>query len=210
MTANRRLGGQARICNGEVVPTSGRRKVAEGKDPMLSFKRVRAWVVPVAMLACLHLTGAVAAAGSKSGKGPGNGKLDQLLADRVDSHDGKGKANGRSQVIIVVNPGADLTKPIRGLGGVLLRSLPLIDGVVAELPNGQLRKLAEHPDIVSIHLDRPTSAHMNRVSVAVGARTAQSQYGYDGAGVGVAVVDSGVTPWHDDLTVSSPSAFTRA
>ena len=48
---------------------------------MLSFKRVRAWVVPVAMLACLHLTGAVAAAGSKSGKGPGNGKLDQLLAE---------------------------------------------------------------------------------------------------------------------------------
>ena len=28
----------------------------------------------------------------------------------------------------------------------------------------------------------------------------QQLLGYDGAGVGVAVIDSGITSWHDDLT----------
>ena len=40
---------------------------------------------------------------------------------------------------------------------------------------------------------------MNRAAVVSGARAVQAQYGYDGAGIGVAVIDSGITPWHDDL-----------
>ena len=40
-----------------------------------------------------------------------------------------------------------------------------------------------------------------RTAATVGARgTAALQYGYTGAGIGVAVIDSGITPWHDDLT----------
>jgi serine protease AprX len=33
----------------------------------------------------------------------------------------------------------------------------------------------------------------------VGATTVHDQFGYDGAGIGIAVVDSGITSWHDDL-----------
>ena len=40
---------------------------------------------------------------------------------------------------------------------------------------------------------------MNRAGVVSGARAVQEAYGYDGAGIGVAVIDSGVTAWHDDL-----------
>ena len=109
---------------------------------MSSFKRVRSWVVPVAMLACLllirrHLR---RQARSRERGRAGNAKLDPALTERAES---SGKAKGQSRVIVVINPEADLTKDLRGLGGVLLRTLPLIDGVVVELPNGKLRKLAE-------------------------------------------------------------------
>ena len=40
---------------------------------------------------------------------------------------------------------------------------------------------------------------MNRAAVVSGARSVQAHYGLDGAGIGVAVIDSGITPWHDDL-----------
>jgi serine protease AprX len=69
-----------------------------------------------------------------------------------------------------------------------------------ELPNKVLRRLADHPSVQSIHHDRPTAGEMNRAASTVGARLAQAYYGYTGAGVGVAVIDSGITAWHDDLT----------
>jgi serine protease AprX len=208
---NRRLKVRRVSVTAKQGPLPEDRKVAEGKDQMFSFKRDRSWVVPGVMLACLLLMGGTASAGSGSGKGKGKGnaKLDPALTELADSS-GKGNAYGKSRVIVIVNPDADLTKDLRGLGAALLRKLPLIDGIVAELPNGQLRKLAKYPDVFSVHLDRPTGAHLNRVSATVGARTVQSQFGYDGAGVGVAVIDSGVSPWHDDLTINAPSAFTRS
>src|SRR5207248_10135212 len=39
-----------------------------------------------------------------------------------------------------------------------------------------------------------------RTSLTVGTRAVQQTLGLSGAGVGVAVIDSGITTWHDDLT----------
>ena len=50
---------------------------------------------------------------------------------------------------------------------------------------------------------------MNRTAVSVGARAAQQQWGYDGAGVGVAVIDSGIAAWHDDLSYQGSSTKVR-
>ena len=46
---------------------------------------------------------------------------------------------------------------------------------------------------------------MARTAATVGALTARLSYGYTGAGVGVAVIDSGITAWHDDLGASATS-----
>ncbi len=58
----------------------------------------------------------------------------------------------------------------------------------------------ESAEVESIHEDRPVVAHLNRVAVTVGARAVQNAMGLDGGGIGVAVIDSGVTSWHDDLS----------
>jgi serine protease AprX len=129
-------------------------------------------------------------------------KIDRILTARA------GKL-GTSRVIITLKPGADASGEVRKLGGRLGRRLAGINGQVVELPNFVIQKLAERSEVLSIHYDRPTGGELNRAAVTVGARTAQLQYGYNGAGVGVAVIDSGITGWHDDLTYNGSSWLVR-
>jgi len=127
--------------------------------------------------------------------GTGQGKFDPVLTDLVS----KGTP-GRSRVIVILKPAADASADITRLGGNILRRLSLINGQAVELSNGQLKNLAASPAVQSIHVDRSMRAHLNRAAVTIGARAVQEDMGFDGAGVGVAIIDSGVTSWHDDLT----------
>jgi serine protease AprX len=86
------------------------------------------------------------------------------------------------------------------LGGRVLRRLPLIDGVVVDLPNAALPLLAGSGVVRHLSADRLVVGTMERTGATVGAVAARQEFGYDGTGVGVAVIDSGVSPWHDDLT----------
>jgi serine protease AprX len=86
-------------------------------------------------------------------------------------------------------------------------TLNLLNGSVLDLPNGLLGALAQSPSVLRVHYDRPAFKHDFRTNVATGARAVQQALGYTGAGVGVAVIDSGITPWHDDLTSRFLSAY---
>ena len=151
----------------------------------------------------MAVTSGPAAAESNKGKGGGKqdrvGKLDKALSERADK-------SGWSRAIVTLKPGADARDEVRKLGGRHLRDLRLISGQVIELPNGQFKKLAERSDVERIDLDRPTSGHLSHVANVTGARAVQLTYGYTGAGVGVAVIDSGVTNWHDDLTYNGSNS----
>jgi serine protease AprX len=129
-------------------------------------------------------------------------KLDAELSSRA------GKL-GWSQAIVTLNPGVQLGDVVKILGGRHLRELKLINGLVVDLPNGQLKKLAEHPAVLRLDWDRPTHGQLSHVANVTGARAVQYAYGYTGAGVGVAVIDSGIANWHDDMTYGGSNSNVR-
>ena len=61
------------------------------------------------------------------------------------------------------------------------------------MPNSLLKRLADNPKVKRVHRDREAHGEMARTAATVGALTARLAYGYTGAGVGVAVIDSGIT-----------------
>ena len=125
-----------------------------------------------------------------------NPKLDRKLNDRSDRGGG-----GLSRVIVTLKPGVgiDGLEYLSKYAARRGRKLNIISGEVVELPNYMLRRLADDKRVLSIVHDRRTGGEMNRASIGSGAKAVQTILGYDGAGVGVAVIDSGITAWHDDL-----------
>jgi serine protease AprX len=154
-----------------------------------------------AAIALTCLLGVAASAAAKPGD---HHKLDRTLNDRANRG-----GSGTSRVIVMLNPGWDASGDYEKMGAKLGRRLGLINGQVVELPNWLIRKLADSPAVASIRWDRPTSGQMKTAAVTVGARSVQQDLGYDGAGVGVAIIDSGVTPWHDDLTYNGSKLSVR-
>jgi serine protease AprX len=144
---------------------------------------------------CLFGITADVAAKPRNARAGDHPKLDRKLNDRANLG-----GSGTSRTLVVLNPGCDATSDYAKAGAKRGRKLGLINADVVELTNGQLRKLADSKCVQSIHHDRKTGGEMNFAAVVEGARAAQQEYGANGAGVGVAVLDSGITSWHDDLT----------
>src|SRR5579863_1541867 len=81
--------------------------------------------------------------------------------------------------------------------GSILNALPLVNGIVAELPLANILSLSNQSNVKYISLDRTLAPTLSNAAPAVNAFAAW-QSGYTGAGVGVALIDSGVSP-HPDL-----------
>jgi serine protease AprX len=130
-----------------------------------------------------------------------NYKLDDVLTERAN----RGNSALTTRVIVTLVPGAKLPGEFKKYA--LNKSLDLINGEVLDLPNGVLKQVANHPTVFRVHYDRPIQSHNYRTSITVGARLVQDFMGLTGAGVGVAVIDSGITAWHDDLTNKTAKLF---
>ena len=181
--------------------TNERRKATWGARAVLSplFALVLALMLPQGLYA------------SPNGNGKGQQvsaehKLDKELRGR------SGKSSGESDVIVELNDRADDADVIKGFGRKGARLSSVNGRVVRGVPNGLLKKLAENPRVKRIHHDRPVSGDVARAAATVGSRAVVDLMGYTGAGIGVAVIDSGISNWHDDLRINpygetQPSLF---
>ena len=109
------------------------------------------------------------------------------------------KATGSTVRVVVQYNNAPALLDIQLLStlGSLLNSLPLVNALVADLPLAKVLTLANQSNVKYVSLDRPLAPTLSNAAPAVNAFAAW-QSGYTGAGVGVALIDSGVSS-HPDL-----------
>ena len=140
---------------------------------------------------------ALAPAAHAAARAPlGDAKLDRELRHRAQT------PGGHSRVILRLKPGvsADVADVvIRGLRGTVGRRLSSVGGQVADVPDSALDALARLPGVNGVSLDRRVQGTLERTGATIGALFVRDTLGFDGTGVGIAVIDSGVASWHDDL-----------
>src|ERR1700684_4064968 len=137
-------------------------------------------------------------AGSKPTLNNGTPKFASDLQQRVE-------ANGMVTVIVQHRqmPSAAHLRSMQGRGAAIKSQFHTIHAVTMRVPASMLAELAQDPNVTYITPDRTQKMAANPVTeeyaTAVEADVAASQYAFNGAGVGVAVIDSGIAV-HPDLT----------
>ncbi|HVZ19027.1 MAG TPA: hypothetical protein VG897_18060, partial [Terriglobales bacterium] len=119
------------------------------------------------------------------------------------------KSSSQVQVIVQYAPGTNtscnglfgilgcVVGDVLKLGGTVLNSLPLVNGLVATLDAKGILALSNQSNVVYISKDRPVNLLMDSPGPAVNAAAAWKS-NYTGSGIGVALIDSGVNN-HKDL-----------
>ena len=183
-----------------------RRKAVWGpKRTVLALLITSACLAPTLAFAKPHS----AEGAAKKAGAPSSRVKNYTIDDELVRRSGDRNKNNTTRVIVTLVPGATLPAAfkqfVRRVGEN--EKLDLINSQVLDVPNGMLKLMASNPSVFKMQYDRPIKLHNYRTSVTVGARSVQESLGYNGAGIGVAVLDSGVTTWHDDMTNNTAKLF---
>jgi serine protease AprX len=135
----------------------------------------------------------------------GQRPMDSPRLDSVLRHRARQVA-GSSRVIVEFHDTPDV-RTITGHGGVAGKKLSLLRAQVAEIANTRLASLADDPRVARIFIDRPAFATLERTGATIGASTMRQELGLSGAGIGVALIDSGVSAWHSDLVMGHDGSY---
>ena len=119
-------------------------------------------------------------------------KLDDELNRRAVS-----AAGSQTTTVILRVKGRDLPAGLKKYARP--GSLGFINAFVLDVPNNKLKTVAEDPSTEFATSDRVAQAANFRTGIQSGAYFARRLLGYTGAGVGIAVIDSGIAP-SDEFT----------
>jgi len=127
---------------------------------------------------------------------------------KFDDEAGRRAASGSpartARVIVRLNPGAPL--PAEYAKYLRRDPLEIVNSVVLDAPESVLNGLAASNNVARVSTDRVVRAHNLRTSITSGAFFARHLMGYTGAGIGIAVLDSGIATYHDDFTTRRGSS----
>ena len=174
--------------SGACVLLRGRSLANRPEFPLTARFRSMARGVLAPIVALSLTAGLTSAAGHRCGE-----KLDAVLRTRAHV------SAGASRVMVRTADPAATAARLRQLTGASGRSLPGAGLLVASVADERLCALAAASEVLGISLDRPVQGVMERAAGAIGARWVREQLALDGKGVGIALIDSGVTASHDDL-----------
>jgi len=128
-------------------------------------------------------------------------------------------STSKVQVVVQYAPGTQLScsgllglvgcvvNDVLKLGGTVLGQLPIVNGLVASLDYNGIVSLSNQSNVVYISKDRPLTPFFDNAAPAVNASAAW-QSNYTGAGIGVALIDSGVNN-HPDLSTTGLLPLSR-
>jgi serine protease AprX len=119
----------------------------------------------------------------------------------------RGTASNQTVKVIVQYkqaPKSSAMARVQNLGGRISNHLGLVNGAALAVPARSLAALANDPDVAFVSVDHPLQGMDDYTDSAMNASAAWSA-GYDGTGIGVAVIDSGINDTHSDLWISGKS-----
>ncbi len=176
--------------------TTRQEKIAT--DQTRNLVRLFQFLVLAAILALCPRAALAAGPGPATPPGPHKGPSSQKFA--VDLASFPLNDDGTTSIIIQYNqaPKAKHLAELEAQGGHVTYTLDQINAVAVRVPLSALQWLKGHPDVVYVSPDRPNKVSSDDYVYAVLDDVARQQYGLDGTGVGIAVIDSGVFN-HDDL-----------
>jgi serine protease AprX len=133
------------------------------------------------------------------------------------SDKGKGKDKGKETVRVIIQTlgdpdGTGVSEEVQKRHGRVFHKFWSFRGIAAELPLEELENASKHRGVSEISLDDfmqisgilpdPTTvSNMDVARLVTGEPQVWSRYGVDGTGIGVAVIDSGITSSLDLATI---------
>jgi serine protease AprX len=83
------------------------------------------------------------------------------------------------------------------LGGTLTTQYGAVPSANYSVPKSAIQSLAADPNVAYISLNRPVKSSLKVTAGAVHSDVVNAQYGLDGSGIGVAIIDSGIVGLND-------------
>lgn len=105
-----------------------------------------------------------------------------------------------AETVQIAQSQADLLNELSAEDFRLIYQYQTLPGLIGEVTQAGLEHLRRRPEVAAIALDLPVEAAVTPGAILINADRVWQDFGLRGAGVNVAVIDSGIDTTHPDLT----------